>query len=196
MKNMRQLVLSVFLTAVALLAGCKTLTTRQASANFRYRVFETTADAIDRAVRKELTETVPNSAYSVSKVDSEQLGVLLADIADRPGLLTQRSRKISYWPKIADTWAYSKAYSEQDAYLTGAGTGAGFLGVRKKGRTYEVRVEYNVFHSIGTRNPIRSRIFYEGEHPGDRAIVFFAALERVDGSKIFHVIAFEIGITM
>lgn len=75
--------------------------------------------------------------------------------------------------------------------MTGSGGGTGYLGVRKKAAQHQIRIEYNVTHSIGTRNPIRSKIFYEGPVPPGRALFFFAPVERTDGSKVFHVIAFE-----
>jgi hypothetical protein len=147
---------------------------------------------INGAIPPELRETISDSVYSVSETDSDRLYVLLAHVADRPSLLAEKQRTISHWPKVADSWSYSRAYSDQDAYLTGSGGGTGYLGVRKKGAKHQIRIEYNVTHSIGTRNPIRSDIFYEGPVPAGRTLFFFAPVERTDGSKVFHVIAFEI----
>jgi len=189
---MRRFILVSAMTAVAMSCGCPRFRPAAASAGFRYRVFETSVDVIDEAIPPGLRETISDSVYSVSKVNSGQLYVLLAHVAERPGLLAEKMRNISHWPKVADTWSYSRAYSDQDAYLTGSGGGTGYLGVCKKGAKHQIRIEYNVTHSIGTRNPIRSDIFYEGPVPTGRTLFFFAPVERTAGSKVFHVIAFEI----
>jgi len=90
---------------------------------------------------------------------------------------------------VADTWAYSRA----DGKLLGGGGGAGFLGVRSKNGLREIRIEYDVTHTINTVESIQAKVTYEGIVPPDGVLLVLRPFERTDGTAVVHLLAFEIG---
>jgi len=184
MKKLTALTIGLILTSMLL--GCQSNDGGSASADIRYRVFEAPADIVDKVVPNANRSQLDSSAYSVAQVSATDLELLLKSISARPGLLVDHSRRISWWPRIADSWSYSRA----DGTLLGGGGGAGFLGVRQKRGIREIRIEYDVTHSINTRETIQLKVLYEGAISGE-AIVLLKPFEREDGTRLVHVLAFE-----
>lgn len=179
--------LTVVLILASMLLGCQSKDGGSACADIRYRVFEAARDTVEKAVPNAERTPLDNSAYLVAQVSAGDLESLLKGISADTSLLVDQSRVISWWPKVADTWSYSKA----DRTLLGGGSGAGFLGVRSKGGSTEIRIEYNVMHNINTGESTQSKISYEGPAPEEGGIVFLKPFERKDGTKLVHVIVFE-----
>ena len=69
--------------------------------------------------------------------------------------------------------------------------GAGFLGVRQLKGALEIRIEYDISHTINTLEPIQSNIIYEGPFPIDQSLIFFAPFKRKDNTKRVHVLVFN-----
>lgn len=169
------------------LAGCFPRSGSTASADIRYRVFEVSPDAFDEVLPPETRTQVADSKYFSAPVAADEIAALVKGAAADTGVLVDQTRPISWWPKTADTWSYSKA----DGKLLGGGTGSGFLGVRTVAGSKELRIEYNVTHSIQTAEPISTTILYEGSVP-EEGLLFAMPFQRSDGTPLVHVIAFEV----
>lgn len=159
-----------------------------ASATVQYRVFEVFEDDINKTVPVAKRTQTDSAGYALARVSSDDLKLLLSGIAAKPGLLTDSTRRVAGWPKVADTWTYTRA----DGTPPGSGGGAGFLGVGTKNGIHEVRIEYNVMHDMGATEPIRTKIAYEGATTDTDVLLFIKPFVRKDGTKLAHVIAFEV----
>lgn len=185
MSGLMRLTLGVALTTAFF--GCQGRDGKSLQVNIRYRIFEAPRDVVHSVVSNAKRVSVQNSAYSVVLISTADLKSLMDKMPLEPGLLVDRSRTISWWPKVADTWTYSRAGT-----LSGVGSGAGFLGVREASDGRELRIEYDVTHSIETVIPIQSKISYEGSAPEEGALLFVAPFHLKDGSQQDHLIVFEI----
>ena len=182
--------LATFALAVAIantFAGCQHRIAHSASAVIRYRIFEAPAKLVDDVVPAENRTLLTGSSYTVARGSRADLSALLDGMLADSGLLADASRRISFWPKTADTCSYTRA----DSKLLGAGGVAGFLGVRAKGSRHEIRIEYDVTHTINTREPILSKLAYEGAIPDNGVLIALGPFQRTDGAAVVHVIAFE-----
>jgi hypothetical protein len=134
-----------------------------------------------------------NSIYSVSVVTPDELEALLRSTGATPRLLAERTRVISDWPAIPDTWVYTPNYAGmgQDSICTG--TGVGSLGVREHFGNLEVRLDYMVDHR-GPRGEklIESKLFYDHDYPEGQVLLFHTAADDSGGGSQQHIIAFEI----
>ncbi|MEI6914594.1 MAG: STN domain-containing protein [Armatimonadota bacterium] len=158
-------------------------------ADVRTRVFEAKPEAVDRFIPTSTRKVIQGSDYTVATVSAGNLASLADRISDRPGILVDHTRKILSWPRVADTWSYSRA----DNNHLGNGGGAGFIGVRVYDGMRQVRLEFDsVTHSINTQPPVKSAFNYEGPAPDAGGIVFVSPFQRTDGTRLYHVIAFEI----
>jgi len=158
-----------------------------ARAKIRYRVFEISRDIVDNAIPKIRRTNIEDSLYSVAEVSRTDITLLLNSISSKPGMLADHSRTISWWPMVADTWSYSRA----DGVLLGGGGGTGFLGVRNINGSHEIRIEYNVTHTINTLNSIRSEVIYEGPFPEEGSLAILTPFERKDGTELVHILLFD-----
>ena len=159
-----------------------------ARANIRYRVFEISRDIADKTIPKDKRRSIEDSLYSVADVSKADIELLLNSISSKPGMLAEHSRTISWWPRIADTWSYSRA----DGVLLGGGGGAGFLGVRSISGSHEIRIEYNVAHTINTLKSIQSNVTYEGPFPKEGSLAILTPFERKDGTELVHILLFDV----
>ena len=200
----------VFMATLVLLANLIPGPAGTASAEFRYRVFETDADFADHlipvesrqpgvmAAVKPLLPDAQVSAVSTNgvftKTDSqmslipqERLVALLDGAAEDPGLLADERRTINWWPNVAAGWGYARRST--------AGGGQGSLGVRQKKGRRQVRIEFRVDHRVRSAGgqPVLSKILYEGTAPRDGALAFLVPFQRTDDPPRYLVIAFEIG---
>ncbi len=182
MRTMMAVVCGLLLASAFL--GCRQRDT--GSADVRYYIFEVSRDVADSLVPPEKRTRIDDSFYAFAFVPSESAASLFNGQLDRPEVLIDRSRRIAWWPNVADSWSYSKA-----GKLLGGGGGSGFLGVRFKKGGHEFRVDYKITHGFNTANPIDSRIFYQGRAPEGDFLVFLAPVKRDDETKLTHVIAFE-----
>jgi len=178
-----------------------TRSARVFTADVRTRVFEAGSEAVDHLIpasaRKagdqgslvNARKAIEGSAYSVATVSAATLTSLVASISDNPGVLVDQTRQILSWPRVADTWSYSRS----DNNRLGNGGGAGFIGVRVYDGIRQVRLEFgSVMHSINTQPQLKSAFNYEGPAPDAGGIVFVSPFQRSDGTRLYHVIAFEI----
>ncbi len=182
--------LATFALAVAIanaFAGCQHRIAHSASAVIRYRIFEAPAKLVDDVVPAENRTPVMGSSYTVARGSRADLSALLDGMLADPGLLADACRWISLWPKTADGCTYTRA----DSKLPVAGGVAGYLGVRSKGNRHEVRIEYDVTHTIDTREPILSKLACEGAILDNDVLIALSPFQRTDGAAVVHVIAFE-----
>jgi hypothetical protein len=182
--------LATFALAVAIantFAGCQHRIAHSASAVIRYRIFEAPAKLVDEVVPAENRTPLMGSAYTITHGSRADLSALLDGMFADSGLLADASRRISFWPKTADTWTYMR----NDSKLLGAGGASGYLGVRSKGRRHEIRIEYDVTHTINAREPIHSKLAYEGAMPDNGVLIALCPFQRTDGAAVVHIIAFE-----
>ncbi len=156
---------------------------------FRYWVFESDRAVMDRFIPPEKRAAIKDSNHVLAKLAAKQKAALLKCALPQPGLLVEKETLISSWPRVADTWAASRAADG----LLGGSTGAGFLGVREKDGTRDIRIEYTVLHTINTTNALESKLFYEGPGGYGGLRVFLAPIQRDDGTRLYHVVAFQIG---
>lgn len=175
----------------ALMVGCKFGSGNgagSAEAEFHYHVLELSADTMDAFIRKSDSIAVEDSAYAIGTLEGATVSDLVDRVADEPGILAKDSRHINWWPRIADSYAFSIA----DGEFLGGSMGSLFFGVREVEAQREMRVEGTVTHSINTRTGLPSKIYYEGPVPKDNTLVLFAPFERKDGVALFHVLIFEV----
>ena len=90
-------------------AGCQRSGDSTASADIRYRVFEAPAVVVDNVIPTANRMPIADSPYSIAHTTPTALASLLKESLTDSGLLSDHSRTISWWPKTADTWAYSRA---------------------------------------------------------------------------------------
>jgi hypothetical protein len=157
-----------------------------ACANVRRRVFEISRDIADKAIPEIKRRNIENS-YSVSEVSKADITLLLNNISSKPGMLTDHSRTISGWPGIADSWSYTIV----EGVLNGSSSGAGFVGVRNINGSNEIRIEYNVTHTINTLKPISSKVIYEGLFPKKGSLAILTPFKRKDGAELVHILLFD-----
>jgi len=178
--------------AGALATGCGSQGTQ---ANVHVKVFEVPTQALRLHTGDQNPRKLSNSAYVLSVVTPDDLDALLGAGGTNQRLLTERTRVISDWPAVADTWVYSSSYTGMplDRIYSGSGGGVGSLGVRERGHNLEVRLDYMISHSgpQGERL-IESQIFYEHSYPEGHVLLFHTPSNEKDGSPRRHVIAFEI----
>lgn len=184
MQRLAMIALVVAVTST--FAGCRLGGGQNASAVIRYKVFEAPANLVDRIVPAVNRTPMEGSTYLLAQGTQADLTALQNGMLTDSSLLVDHSRRIYFWPKEADTWSYSRA----DGKLVGGGTGAGFLGVRSKGGRHEIRIEYRVGHSINTREPIHSKLAYEGAL-SNSVMIALMPCPRTDGEAVVHIIAFQ-----
>ena len=174
-----------------------------ASATIRYRVFELPADLLDQQIpptsrtSAELPDpdAVAPSEYTGSpftasaqtiEVPDALLATLLRNAVTPPGLLTDGSRFVDYWPRIADSWNYSFA---QPNFLGGGGATL-FLGIRSFNRQLQLRVEGVVTHDLDTRLRAQAPIIWHGNAPSpNTSRLFLVPFFRKNGDPEYLVIA-------
>jgi hypothetical protein len=183
-------VFAAIIVLTGLLTGCGELGigSQTAAADIRYRVFEIPRNAIDEIIPTETRAPVAGSNYTIARTNPSTVKALANHMREDSGLMVDHSRRISFWPRTADTWAYSTA----EGKLLGGSTGAGFLGVRNKYGKREIRIEYDLLHDINTGKPLRSQFIYEGAVPPDGVLIAMNPFGRTDGTELVHLIAFEI----
>jgi serine/threonine protein kinase len=157
------------------------------SASFRCRVFEADAAQVDRMVPAEQRRTEAGRGWETSEISPETLNLLLNGMASKPGLLVDRQRTFSGWPRVADSWTYAGT-SQADGAIGG---GAGFLGVRRKDALLQVRIDYKLEHKTNTRDPLNVHILYEGVTPQTGILAFIVPLAGKDVTARHLVLAFE-----
>jgi hypothetical protein len=187
LKNLTAFTLALALAG--LLSGCQRHTAGATTADIRYRIFEAPSSVVDEAIPPGMRMRIANSAYSAAHPSPAALASLFNGMSGDSGLLVDHSQTIASGPKTADTWAYSKA----DATLLGFGSGGGLLGVQTRNGTRQISIEYDVTHTINAREPIQSRIAYDGPVPGDGVLIALKPFERTDGTTLVHLIVFEFG---
>ena len=175
-----------------LAAGCQSQGTE---ARVHVRVFEVPVQVLRLHTADQKPHKLSNSAYVLSVVTPNELDAMLRATGTNQRLLTERTRVISDWPAVADTWVYAPGYvaMAQNGMGSGSGGGVGSLGVRERGHNLEVRLDYMISHnSAQGRRLIDSQIFYEHSYPEGRVLLFHTPSNEDDGSSEQHVIAFEI----
>jgi hypothetical protein len=179
--------------AGALAAGCQSQGTE---AQVHVRVFEVPAQVLRLHMADQKSQKLANSAYVLSIVTPDELNAMLTASGTNQCLLTERTRVISDWPSVADTWVYAPGYAMTQNSLSsnsGSGGGVGSLGVRERGHNLEVRLDYMISHnSARGRRLIDSQIYYEHSYPEGRVLLFHTPSDESDGRSEQHVIAFEI----
>jgi hypothetical protein len=186
--------IGLLLVLWVLAAGCRSEGTE---ARVHLRVFEVPTQVLRLHTADQRPQRLSNSAYVLSVVTPNELDAMLRTSGTNQRLLTERTRVISDWPAMADTWVYASGYAGRAPNgtnnHTGSGGGVGSLGVRERGRNLEVRLDYMVSHnnSQGQRL-IDSQIFYEHSYPEGQVLLFHTPTNEGDGSSGQHVIAFEI----
>jgi hypothetical protein len=184
---MQRLAIIALVAAVtSTFAGCKLGGGQNTSAVIRYKIFEAPATLVDRIVPAVNRAPIEGSTYLLAQGTQADLTALQDGMVTGSGLLVDHSRRIYFWPKQADAWTY--AWSDEKS--VGWGTGAGFLGVRSKGRRHEIRIEYRVGHDINSREPIQSKLTYEGPL-SNSVLIALMPFQRTDGEAVVHVIAFQ-----
>jgi len=171
--------------------GCQShwkLGAGSARADVRCRVFEISKEIAEKTIPKTNRREIDNSVHSVVSVSKAESASLLENVSDKPGILRDHSRTRSRWPREADAWCRSIA----NEVIHGSAGGAGFLGVRSLYGRLEIRIQYSIFHTVNTREPLQSRIVYEGLFPAEGSLAFFAPFERRDGTERVHVILFDV----
>ena len=184
MQRLAMIALAVAVTST--FAGCKLGSAQNTSAVIRYKVFETPATLVDRIVPAVNRTPIEGSTYLLAQGTQGDLTALQDGMLTDSGLLVDRSRRIYFWPKEADGWTYCRV----DEKVVGGGGGAGSLGVRSKHGRHEIRVEYLVIHTINTREPIQSKLTYEGAL-SNRVLIALMPFRRTDGEAVVHIIAFQ-----
>lgn len=186
-------IVSLVLTG-ALAAGCQSQGTE---AQVHVRVFEVPAQVLRLHTTDQKPRRLSNSAYVLSVVTPTELDAMLRAPGTNQRLLTERTRVISDWPAVADTWVYAPGFAgttqNSISSNSGSGGGVGSLGVRERGRNLEVRLDYMISHnSAQGQRLIDSQIFYEHSYPEGRVLLFHTPANEGDGRSEQHVIAFEI----
>jgi hypothetical protein len=154
----------------------------------RCQIFEVPAEVAEALVPVASRRPVEQSPYTAATVPVGQVKRLAEQMQADSGLLVDKTRPVSNWPRVADSWAYTKA----DGRLSGGGGGAGFMGVRERGGAREVRIEYQIDHALNATRPIHDPVFYQGPLPAGEAVVFLTPADRTDGQRLTHVVAFEV----
>ena len=186
MRTITTFALVLFLASVG--AGCRHAAPPTAVASIRYRIFETPTDVVDAVIPRENRTQIEGSSYWIASVSPTNLAVLLDAMTTDAGLLADKQRTISWWPKVADTWAYSRA----DGTLLGGGVGVGFLGVHADEDVRKIRIEYDVTHTINTSDLVQSKVVYEGAVPPLGVLIALRPFERSDGTPLAHILAYEV----
>jgi serine/threonine protein kinase len=192
-----------------------------ASVDLHYRVFEAEPGLVDRlipraarmaGVQTNIQAAVPPGASTASMtqngvamtmqvgethsqlalVNQVTLDALLQSTNEAPGLLFERTRKVTsgWWrPGLADGWTYTRSGA-----VHGSGGGSCYLGFRLKEGVPEVRLEVpSIRHTIHAQPPgLRSKILYEGPMTADGSLVFLIPFLRENGSPHYLVIACQI----
>ncbi len=170
-------------------------------AKVRLRIFEVPPDVVDSIIPKETRKPLNDSTYVTAEASAEIVSSLLDGMAANPGLLHDQKRPIRGWSSTRDQWICCKA----DKALQGTSHGEGSPGVRIRDGVREIRLEYNVTHTIdvtptndetepatkGTL-PIEEKIYYEGPVPPDKIIIFMKPFVRSDGTELVHLLVFEV----
>lgn len=187
--NKMKLPLLALIALVSILSsGCDSGSTHSPDTSIRYRIIEVPKGIINSLIPENRRVAVEGSTYQIVTSSSAEIEELISHQLPDSGLLTDHQRNVNWWPKVADTWSYSRA----DHQLLGSGGGAGFLGVQIKDDSPEIRIDYDVTHSINTSDAVTSKLFYEGKVPPNRVLIAIKPFQRTDGTELFHIIVFEI----
>jgi serine/threonine protein kinase len=191
---------------------------------FRSRVFEADAALVDRLIPMKQRQsgvsttnrlaiapyerqwTQGTNSYTTSfaiqtdsrmaEIGPDTLTALLNGIAVPPGLLSDRRRIISSWPREADVWCFiPTTENHRDQWRQGGGTG--FLGVHRLDGRRQIRIEYQVtsvfaFGAVGKPPEVHSDILYEGSVPSAGILAFLFPFHLKDGAQRYLVMAIEI----
>lgn len=181
----------LYISLPLILLGCQSRGPREifsARAEIRYRIFEVSRELAETVARIPSMAGLQDIPYSVAKARETDVAALLAGMYSKPGLLKDGSRKVSSWPYVSNAWTYGRP----DRDCIRAGTGGGSLGVRSINRIDEIKIYYEVSHTIDHLEPMRGRLIYEGPLPEQGYIVFLSPYVSHDRREIVHVILFEI----
>ena len=175
----------------ALTAGCGS-EGQETQARVRLRVFEIPAYVLQHYTQGRNLYELPRSDYSLSIVTPDQVDAMLSDREAAPQMLAENNRVIDRWPRLADTWAYSRIFGGMGPEAYCSGGGAGFLGVRERDGQLEIRVEYLVNHSgPHGQKLIESEIFYEYFYPQGHVLLFHAPVGDSEQAQQKHIVALE-----
>ncbi|MEO7318097.1 MAG: serine/threonine-protein kinase, partial [Chthoniobacteraceae bacterium] len=123
-----------------------------------------------------------------AEISADVLARLLPDGSIKPGMLVDKRREISGWPRVADTWGHSW---NRESF--GMLSGSGFLGFRSNNGGLQLRTEYRVTYRNNTPQYVSAQIAWEGNAPPPGAArAFFFPFTNQDGQARFLVVAFEI----
>ena len=173
-----------------LAAGCESQGTK---ARVHLRVFEVPTQVLRMHTADQNPHRLSDSAYSVSVVSPNALQAMLRPEKAGTRLLTDTTHVINNWPWVTDAWVYSPTYVFSATGGTGAGSGAGSIGVREQGGRLEAQFDYIVNH----RSPlgeklIESKIFYRHNYREGQVLLFHTPADTSGEGPWQHVIAFEI----
>jgi hypothetical protein len=116
-------------------------------------------------------------------------------------ILADNSRVVStdWWrPGLADAWSYSRTDPiGSTGALAGSGGAEGFLGYKLRNGHEEIRIEYNIHHTIDLAEKsgavdVNSKILYQGDVPPGGNLFFLVPFFRSDDSAHYLVIDFDI----
>jgi len=159
--------------------GCSPL------ASFRYRVFETTTDNMEKLAHRSRV-TSEYSDYSQVEITAIELAELLLENPDEKGLSVDRMGTAG-WPGPADGYTYI------DVGFNAIAIG-GITSFRRFFWSNQLRIDYGVLYSgpqFGTQQH-RMRLFYDGDVCAGKPLVFFAPVSTEEGREHVFVIAFEV----
>jgi len=133
----------------------------------------------------------------VAEISPDTLQLLLAGIADKPGMLADQTDTISgvWWPDgTAGNWNYIR----QDGVALLEGDGLIALAYRHSNAQDEIRIEGAVNEDSnlmqGGGNPgVHAKFLYEGNVPQNDALAFLVPFFRKDNSAHYLVVVYEIG---
>jgi len=191
--------------------GLKTMRSRSSvvttsAVEVRYRAFEADAALVEKLVpektrlpgemqdselqtpKTRLVGSPLTVASQTAEVSADVLARLLPDASAKLGVLVDKDRSISTWPRVSDTWGYNG----NDAFH-GNLMGTGFVGVRSSQGGSQLRSDYRITYRNNTSQYVSAQIAWEGAAPQPGgARTFFLPFTTTDGKARFVVIAFEV----
>ena len=183
--------LGLAITLAVLGAGCQGQSQR-VQARIELKVFDLPTHILREYTLGKKMWTLRDSSYSLNTITPRELSSMLSRPDANVRVLYEKERSINDWPRITDSWSYSRARNDSAILSTTSGGGAGCLGVRKRDGGLELRIDYYVTHR-GERGKkiIESQIFYEHVYPEDRVLLFHAPAGLSAQRPRHHVVAFK-----